>query len=104
MSYCFSCFVQGPLSLESKSKYHIMEIVDPPPRPFLCPFPSKGMVYDYRFIKEVQCHLYTDNRMYMAFIKTTKLNFSFLLTYGQLEEIKDVLTLRHQLNLSLNSA
>ncbi|EDO45806.1 predicted protein [Nematostella vectensis] len=44
--------VEGPLSLESKSKYHILEIVDPPPRPFLCPFPSKATVYDYRFIKE----------------------------------------------------
>ena len=104
MSYCFSCFVQGPLSLESKSKYHIMEIVDPPPRPFLCPFPSKGMVYDYRFIKEVQCHLYTDNRLYMPFIKRTKLNFSFLLKYGLLDEIEDMLILQHQLNFSLNSA
>ena len=61
------------MSLESKSKYHIIEIVDPPPRPFLCPFPSKGMVYDYRFIKEVN----SKRIMYMPFIKGTKLKFSF---------------------------
>lgn len=61
------------MSLESKSKYHVIEIVDPPPRPFLCPFPSKGMVYDYRFIKEVN----SKRIMYMPFIKGTELKFSF---------------------------
>lgn len=41
----------------------------------------------------------------MPFIKRTKLNFSLLLKYGQLDEIEDVLILRHQLlNLSLNGA
>ena len=54
-SYIF--FMQGALSLETKGKYHIITIVDPPPRPFLCPFPHKGTVYDYRFIKEVNMSL-----------------------------------------------
>ena len=49
--------MQGALSLETKGKYHIITIVDPPPRPFLCPFPHKGTVYDYRFIKEVNMSL-----------------------------------------------
>ncbi|XP_028408947.1 dynein heavy chain 7, axonemal-like [Dendronephthya gigantea] len=48
----FREIIDGALSLETKGKYHIIAIVDPPPRPFLCPFPHKGMVYDYRFIKE----------------------------------------------------
>ena len=44
---------QGPLTIETKTKFHIMEMVDGPPRPFLCPFPHKGSVYDYRFVKTV---------------------------------------------------
>lgn len=76
-----------------------------PTTPFPVSLPEQGNgVWLSLHQRGTQCHLYTDNRMYMAFIKTTKLNFSFLLKYGQLEEIKDVLTLRHQLNLSLNSA
>jgi len=44
--------IDGPLTIETKTKFHIIEMVDGPPRPFLCPFPHKGSVYDYRFIKK----------------------------------------------------
>lgn len=54
---CFDQFfreiLSGPMSLELKGKYHILDMVDSPARPYLCPFPSKGTVYEYRFIKEV---------------------------------------------------
>lgn len=53
---CFDEFfrelLQGPMSLEMKEKYHILDMVDGPARPYLCPFPSKGDVYEYQFIKE----------------------------------------------------
>jgi len=44
--------LSGPMSLELKDKYHILDMVDGPSRPYLCPFPSRGTVYEYRFIKE----------------------------------------------------
>ena len=54
MRYILYCFFQGALTIETKAKFHILEMVDAPPRPFLCPFPHKGLVYDYRFIKKVR--------------------------------------------------
>ena len=50
----FREILSGPMSLELKDKYHILDMVDGPSRPYLCPFPSKGTVYEYRFIKEVK--------------------------------------------------
>ena len=48
----FRELLDGPLSLDTKQKFHILDMVQGPSRPYLCPFPSKGLVYDYRFIKE----------------------------------------------------
>ncbi|XP_030830748.1 dynein heavy chain 7, axonemal isoform X1 [Strongylocentrotus purpuratus] len=44
--------IAGGLSEESRSKFHLIEFVDPPIKPFTMPFPKEGSVYDYRFIKE----------------------------------------------------
>ncbi|XP_071822297.1 dynein axonemal heavy chain 7-like isoform X1 [Apostichopus japonicus] len=48
----FRELLAGGLSEESRNKYHIIETVDPPIRPFTLPFPKEGSVFDYRFIKE----------------------------------------------------
>lgn len=55
--------LSGPMSLELKEKYNILDMVDGPARPYLCPFPSKGNVYDYRFIKEV--HFIFENNLFI---------------------------------------
>lgn len=49
----FRELLAGGLSEDSRNKYHIVETVDPPMRPFTIPFPNEGSVFDYRFIKEV---------------------------------------------------
>ncbi|XP_065655373.1 dynein axonemal heavy chain 7 isoform X2 [Hydra vulgaris] len=48
----FREIMNGAPSLESQRKYAILDSVDEPRRPYLCPFPNQGSVYDYHFIKE----------------------------------------------------
>ena len=38
---------------ETRIKLSLPELVDPPEKPYLNPFPPKGRVYDYKFVKEV---------------------------------------------------
>ena len=40
------------MSEETRSNLGIPEATEPPMKPYLNPFPPKGRVYDYRFIKE----------------------------------------------------
>ena len=71
---CFDEFfreiLSGPMSFELKDKYHILDMVDGPARPYLCPFPSKGTVYEYRFIKEVK-------KSYELFFSFSSFDFDF---------------------------
>ena len=45
--------VAAGLSEETRTKFKILTFVDPPKKPFTTPFPKEGIVYDYRFVKEV---------------------------------------------------
>ncbi|XP_069471802.1 dynein axonemal heavy chain 7 isoform X2 [Ambystoma mexicanum] len=42
----------GPLSEESRTKFKILDPVEPPLKPLTVPFPEEFTVYDYQFIKE----------------------------------------------------
>ncbi|XP_070569551.1 dynein axonemal heavy chain 7-like isoform X2 [Ptychodera flava] len=48
----FREIMEGGLSEESRSKFHILELVDPPLKPFSVPIPKDGSVFDYRFVKD----------------------------------------------------
>ena len=42
------------MSEDTRLKLSLPELVEPPMKPYLNPFPPKGKVYDYRFVKEVK--------------------------------------------------
>ncbi|XP_060067000.1 dynein axonemal heavy chain 7-like [Ylistrum balloti] len=44
--------ISGGMTEDTRIKISLPELVDPPMKPYLNPFPPKGRVYDYRFIKE----------------------------------------------------
>nr|XP_022323965.1 dynein heavy chain 7, axonemal-like isoform X6 [Crassostrea virginica] len=44
--------ISGGMTEETRIKLSLPELVDPPEKPYLNPFPPKGRVYDYKFVKE----------------------------------------------------
>ena len=45
--------LQGGMTEETRIKLSLPELVEPPMKPYMNPFPPKGRIYDYRFVKEV---------------------------------------------------
>lgn len=41
------------MSEETRIMVGMTELVEPPMKPFLNPFPAKGLIYEYKFIKDV---------------------------------------------------
>ncbi|XP_033628553.1 dynein heavy chain 7, axonemal-like isoform X2 [Asterias rubens] len=50
--FLFREIMDGGLSEETRSKFHIIQFVDPPLKTKTVPIPKEGTVYDYRFVKE----------------------------------------------------
>ncbi|XP_006814570.1 dynein axonemal heavy chain 7-like [Saccoglossus kowalevskii] len=48
----FREIMEGGLSEETRAKFHILELVDPPLKNLSMPIPKGGSVFDYRFVKE----------------------------------------------------
>ena len=38
---------------ETRLQLSLIDTVEPPMKPYLSPFPAKGKIYDYKFVKEV---------------------------------------------------
>ena len=41
------------MSEDTRIKLSLPELVEPPMKPYMNPFPPKGRIYDYKFVKEV---------------------------------------------------
>ncbi|XP_052080869.1 dynein axonemal heavy chain 7-like isoform X1 [Mytilus californianus] len=44
--------ISGGMSEDTRLKLSLAELVEPPMKPYLNPFPPKGKIYDYRFVKD----------------------------------------------------
>ncbi|XP_067686354.1 dynein axonemal heavy chain 7-like [Haliotis asinina] len=44
--------ISGGMTEETRIALSLLELVEPPMKPYLNPFPPKGKVYDYKFVKE----------------------------------------------------
>ncbi|XP_041374659.1 dynein heavy chain 7, axonemal-like isoform X2 [Gigantopelta aegis] len=44
--------ISGGMSEETRLQLTMIESVEPPMKPYLNPFPAKGKIYDYKFLKE----------------------------------------------------
>ena len=43
---------QGGLTESTRQKFAIVDLVDPPSKPYISVFPKEGTAYDYRFVQE----------------------------------------------------
>lgn len=48
----FPIHLQGGLTESTKTKFDIVDVVDPPSKPYMCVLPKEGLAYDYRFVQE----------------------------------------------------
>lgn len=44
--------LQGGLSESTRARFGIIEVVDPPSKPYITLFPKEGTAYDYKFVQE----------------------------------------------------